>query len=251
MYEHGQIPLQTPARDVVEQLTVCISSWQLHYFYAIDLPMSQLTQDLRYVFPANDEFGHARLGSLGDITAHRASSTSSIIVEVPLDAALPGLVTFSSNASDSVDAAIWMSSTSHIDVEHIGIRKGGMISMPASSPTILALDSPYTALPDEIFNVLLQATETSSERNYVVDCGLLSRFPDLVFGMDAGEGGEEDEDIEVQEMVVTPQQYVLEVEGRCSLLARNAGSGRVAMGWAAFRGKKFVLDLGRGRFGLF
>lgn len=224
---------------------------QLKYFYANDLLLMQLTQDMRYIFPSNDEFGHARLGSLGEVTAHRASSTSSVIIDIPHDASLMGSITISSNTSDSIDASTWLSSTSHVYLEHVGIRKGGMITMPVSSPAVWALDSPYIALPKEIFNVLLQAAETSANQNYAVDCGLISRFPDLVFGMDAGEDVDEDGDIEVQEVVVTPQQYVLETEGRCMLLARSAGSGRIALGWAVFRGRKFVLDLGRERTGLF
>lgn len=124
--------------------------------------------------------------------------------------------------------------------------------MPVSSPAILVLDSPYISLPKEIFNILLQATETSSGRNYVVDCDLISRFPDIVFGLDESEEGDGDEDAEydVQEFVATPKQYVLETEGRCMLLARNAESGRIALGWAAFRGRKTVLDIGRESLGL-
>lgn len=216
-----------------------------------DLPVLQLTHDLRYVFPTNDHSSHARLESLGDVTSHRASTTSSIIIDIPLDATLPGSVTFSSNTSDALEPALWTSSTSHIDLEHVGIRKGGMITMPVSAPAVLTLDSPYIALPKEIFSVLLQAAETSFERNYVVDCDLISRFPDLVFGVDIGEDEAEDEDAEVQEMVVAPQQYVLESKGRCVLLARSAANGRIAVGWVAYRGRRFVLDLGRERVGLF
>ncbi|KAH7411767.1 hypothetical protein DE146DRAFT_254258 [Phaeosphaeria sp. MPI-PUGE-AT-0046c] len=231
MYDAGQVPLQMPGRDVVEQLT--------------------LTQDLRYVFPMNDAHGHARLESLGDIIEHPSSTTSSIIIDVPLDATLPGSVIFSANSSDSLEPAIWTSSASLIHLEHVGIRKGGMISMPTLYPAALSLDSPYISLPKEIFNVLLQAAETSFERNYVVHCALISRFPDLIFGVEAVDDSDENGDFEVQEVVVTPRQYVFETEGQCMLLARRAVSGRSVIGWAAVRGRKVVLDLGRERLGFF
>jgi hypothetical protein len=169
------------------------------------------------------------------------------IIDMPLDSKKQASITFSHNASTKLDGTSWLPSASHVELDNVGIRKGGMITMPATS-ALLQLGTPYISLPDGLFYILLQAADTSAEKKFVVDCESFSILPDLVFGLAADE--DEDDDFEPEEIVVAPQQYVMEGEnGKCMLLARGAGEGPIEMGWAAIRGRKFVLDLARGRMG--
>jgi hypothetical protein len=140
---------------------------------------------------------------------------SSIDINLPLDSEVAGSISFSANASDRGSEAIWVPSASHIEIEHVGIRQGGMISMPASS-ALLSLDTAFITLPHEVFDILLQAAQTSEKDEFVVDCGAISILPDLVFGLIVP-----DEDVEgyfyPEELIVSPIQYVLEVEkGNCA-----------------------------------
>jgi hypothetical protein len=116
---------------------------------------------------------------------------------------------------------------------------------------------------------LLLATTTEQqardgEEVLHVDCGALNIFPDLVFGFQQESCGDEDEEEMDEdndeeedgvELVITPQQYVLQTtEGKCMLLARNADSyeddrGTIRLGWAAVRGREVVLDRRGGRVG--
>jgi hypothetical protein len=175
---------------------------------------------------------------------------SSTITEIPLDSGLPGTLTYSQNTLSQIDdtsSALWFPSASHIELEHVGIRKVGMISMPASSAW-LSLHEPFVVLPDGLFNIILQAARTSREQNFVVDCEATSIMPDIVFGLRI----DEDVDADQEEFVITPDQYVLEIEqDKCILLARNPTSGRIGMGWAAIRGRKFVSELHSERVALF
>jgi len=162
----------------------------------------------------------------------------------------------------------------HIPILDIAIRKDGMLTMPAKSAT-LDLSTPYIYVPKGIWDVLLLATTTEQqardgEEVLYVDCGALSVFPDLVFGMapsecesgeemaDDDDDGEDDYDEEEEdygELVITPEQYVLQTsEGKCMLLARDADShpsvpGTVSLGWAAVRGREVILDRHVGRIG--
>lgn len=150
-----------------------------------------------------------------------------------------------------------------------------MISMPTESAT-LDLSTPYIHVPKGIWDILLLATTTEQqardgEEVLYVDCGALNIFPDLVFGFkqegcgdeEEEEMGEdydeevpgEDEEEDGVELIITPQQYVLQTtEGKCMLLARNADSyeddrGTIRLGWAAVRGREVVLDRRGGRVG--
>jgi hypothetical protein len=174
---------------------------------------------------------------------------STTITELPLDSTLPGTLTYSPDTLSQIDdlsCATFFPSASHFDLQHVGIRKGGMISMPASS-AYLSLDEPYIVLPDGIFNVVLQAARTSREQNFMVDCEATAIMPDIVFGLKV------DEDVEEQEeVVITPDQYVLEIEeDKCVLLARNSTRGKIGMGWAAVRGRRVVSELHSERVVLF
>jgi saccharopepsin len=159
----------------------------------------------------------------------------------------------------------------HIPLLDIAIRKGGMITMPAETAT-LDLSTPYIHVPKGIWDILLLATTTEQQASQgaevlYVDCGALAVFPDLVFGIEQRGYGEEadeaedpveedehgeDEDQGYGELVITPEQYVLQTtDGKCKLLAKNADScheerGVVKLGWAALRGREVVLDR-RGR----
>jgi hypothetical protein len=174
---------------------------------------------------------------------------STTITELPLDSTLPGTLTYSPNTLSQINdlsCATFFPSASHIELQHVGIRKGGMISMPASS-AYLSLDEPFVVLPDGIFNVVLQAARTSREQHYVVDCAATAIMPDIVFGLKV------DEDVEEQEeVVITPDQYVLEIEeDKCVLLARNSTRGKIGMGWSAVRGRRVVSELHSERVVLF
>jgi saccharopepsin len=170
-----------------------------------------------------------------------------LIIDIPLESAKSGSVSFSHNTSTLLDDVWWLPSASHIELDNVGIRKGGMITMPVTK-ALLSLGTPYISLPDGLFYILLQAANTSSKQKFVVNCEAVLVLPDLVFGLAVDEDG--DEDSKPEEIVVTPQQYVMAGEnGKCMLLARSAGEGPIEMGWAAIRGRKFVLNLAAGRMG--
>ncbi|XPT03682.1 hypothetical protein M3J09_012769 [Ascochyta lentis] len=194
----------------------------------------------------------------------RTSSRPQIVsIHIPLDATQPGRMTFGheeTKARFSPDIE-WINTRipgADMPTTHIGIRKGGMMAKDIYTAR-LALNTPYVSLPGEIYDILVQATNPTPwqhDGGYddVVDCGALQRFPDLVLGLDPEREEEEDnEDAEDKEIVVTPRQYVLEVEeGKCILMARRAyqrGSEEVVLGWAAVRGREVVLDWTRERTG--
>ncbi|KAI4627708.1 hypothetical protein J4E80_001842 [Alternaria sp. BMP 0032] len=254
-----------------------------------------LDQNLHYTFAASDDdFTRTRLDQLqGPLVGYGIEEVAdhAITINIPLNSSLKGTATFSSTRQ----AALWPQSTdqftwtpqlplhtlfmlgARIPMLDIGIRKDGMLTMPAKSAT-LDLSTPYIYVPKGIWDVLLLATTTEQqardgEEVLYVDCGALSVFPDLVFGMAPSEcgGGEEmaddvddgeedyDEDQEEDygELVITPGQYVLQTpEGKCMLLARNADAdsppdvqGTVSLGWAAVRGREVILDRHVGRIG--
>jgi hypothetical protein len=203
-----------------------------------------------------------------------------ITINIPLNTSLPGTATFytiskSKPWSQAANQFTWMQQQrlhlqptlgAHLPLLGIGIRKSGMISMPAESAT-LDLSTPYIHVPKGIWDVLLLATSTEQqaregEEVLYVDCGALNVFPDLVFGIErrgyaegteehAAEQEEEDDD----ELIIRPEQYILQTtEGKCMLLARNADSCHddkrvIKLGWAAVRGRDVVLDWRAGRVG--
>ncbi|KAH3908531.1 hypothetical protein HBI56_216160 [Parastagonospora nodorum] len=212
----------------------------------------KLDENLQYSYPLKS--GKSELIALDTLqeVAHLEATTpfSSITINVPLDLKTSGSVTFSHNASsesDQVDDKIWLHTSvlaTTIPLDHIGIRKGGMITMSANS-VWLSLDTPYISLPDSIFNVLLQAANTSSEQDFVLDCDTVPRLPDLVFGLDIDHSWT----LAGDEVVVRPEQYVMETEaGKCVLLARRR-RGLQRLGWAAIRGREFVIDLAGQKMG--
>lgn len=217
------------------------------------LTISQLDKNLQYSFPSTS--GKSDLVALDTLqeVAHLEATTpfSSIMINVPLDLKTPGSVTFSHNTSsgsDQVDDKVWLRTNvlaATIPLDHIGIRKGDMITMPANS-VWLSLDTPYISLPDSILNVLLQAANTSSEQDFVLDCDTVRILPDLVFDVNPDHGWT----LAGDEIVVTPEQYVMETEaGKCVLLARRR-RGLLRLGWAAIRGREFVIDLAGQKMGL-
>jgi hypothetical protein len=178
--------------------------------------------------------------------AHLRSTTSfsSITVNVPLDLATSGSVAFGHNVSSGrthMDNTIGLRTNvlaAHVSLDHIGIRRGDMITIPADSMW-LSLDTPYISLPNSIFGVLLQAASTSPEQDFVLGCEAISILPDLVFGLNT----DDDRVLQGDEIVVTPEQYVMETEaGKCVLLVRSH-RGLQNLGWAAIRGREFVIDL--------
>jgi hypothetical protein len=207
----------------------------------------QLDQNLHFTFPSPDKDGDVALQDVGAYGRTAMGSMNTIIIDMPLKSSNPGSVTFSHNATTQLNGTSWLPSASHVELDNVGIRKGGMITMPATS-ALLQLGTPFISLPSGLFYILLQAADTSAEKKFVVNCDAVSILPDLVFGLAADE--DEDEDSNAEEIIVTPQQYVMQGEdGKCMLLARSAGEGPIEMGWAAIRGRKFVLDLARGRMG--
>jgi hypothetical protein len=152
---------------------------------------------------------------------------------------------------------------SKIPLLDVGVRKGGIIIMDTEAAR-MDLGTPYVHLPKGVWDVLALATnpEEDSEENLIVDCEAKGRFPDLVFGLagerqgdgDEYENGQAGELEHVDELIVRPEQYILRTEeGRCVLLVRSLESscedGEIVLGWAAIRGRNFVLDWTRERIG--
>jgi hypothetical protein len=191
--------------------------------------------------------------SYGAIDSH----PHTVSIYIPLDSSLSGTLVLGSVASKNdriLQELEWIETRTpgeYMPITHVGIRKGGMVTMDAYA-TRLTLETPYISLPSEIYDILIQATNPEPFQNDagyddVVHCGSMERFPDLVLGLEPGnDGDEEDEDTKEREIVITPNQYVLELEdGKCILLAKRAhhkDREEVMLGWAAVRGRDLVLD---------
>ncbi|KAH7089841.1 hypothetical protein FB567DRAFT_310902 [Paraphoma chrysanthemicola] len=238
--DQQQKPLQDHKPDVVVPLKL---DDQLHYSFD---PTSTVV----------------RAGSLEALQSEYNNalpdSTRTVTINIPIDASRSGSVVFShaqdQSGSRDPESSVWFFSGerySNIPLDDIGIRKGGMVGMPAVSAS-LTLETPYIHLPADIFAILLQATHTSSEQDFVADCGSLDIFPDLVFGL---RPRDVEDDEEREEIIVTPEQYIMRTKaGKCFLLVRSAeerANGRedASLGWAAIRGRSFVLDRSRHRMG--
>lgn len=185
--------------------------------------------------------------SYGDII----SLPQNAVITIPLEPTLPGVIMLNSLLQQETK---WMYTAvpgENIGITHVGIRRGGMVSMDAHA-TRLALDTPYIALPGEMYDVLVQATKPvphqhSTGYDDVVDCSRMEIFPDIVLGLEPETDEEEEDDDTIRgEIVITPDQYVLETEeGQCILLAKRAyhqSREEVVLGWAAVRGRSVVLD---------
>lgn len=171
-----------------------------------------------------------------------------------MDTTQPGTLRLdlkTSSSAHSHESTDWVDTLvpgEDVPITHVGIRKGAMVSMDAYR-TSLALDTPYISLPNEIYDILIQATSPAPHQHStgyddVVDCSLMGRFPDLVLGLQADfdDDDEDDEDVEIQEIVITPEQYILRTdEGQCVLLVQQ-DRAKIVLGWAAVRGRDVVLD---------
>ncbi|CAE7186644.1 hypothetical protein CFE70_006482 [Pyrenophora teres f. teres 0-1] len=184
---------------------------------------------------------------------------STITINIPLDASIPGSVIFNSPVSKpwphSPSHFVWFEQDEwntlgdHLPLLDIGVRKGGMITTEIKSAR-LDLSTPYIHVPKGIWDVLVLATKPEEsvrhDEELTVDCEAQGIYPDLVFGLDGEKEMREEEEEVVDELVITPAQYVLQTEeGRCVLLARSAESSYdqgVVLGWAAMRGRGVVLD---------
>ncbi|OAL46906.1 hypothetical protein IQ07DRAFT_602972 [Pyrenochaeta sp. DS3sAY3a] len=209
------------------------------------------------------------LQTLQDASRHRSSHLAhhTVSIHIPLDQSHPASIEFTMHPTNAQDPLSAFSDTLWVKSKHLGrgirileagIRKGGMVSMPAFTAQ-LALDTPFIFIPTELYNIVLQATAASPSLlpygDMYVDCPSLPRFPDIVLGLepDAEEAGS-DASGGVDEIVVTPEQYIMEVEsGKCVLLVREMERRKVSegivLGWAALRGSEVVLDWERERLG--
>lgn len=183
---------------------------------------------------------------------------TTILIDIPLDMTAPASMSIGTMPAKAIpdrdDQMVWIETTrpsEDIPLSQVGIRKGGMISIEAQTAR-LALETPFVFIPKEIYKVLLMATEpvfhpdgTGSDEG-VVNCNSRSRFPDLVLELGLEWADDEEQDAEGIEVVITPEQYIMEVEqGQCVLLARSSGenqSEEVVLGWAAIRGRQVILD---------
>ncbi|KAG9193245.1 hypothetical protein G6011_03280 [Alternaria panax] len=205
-----------------------------------------LDQHLHYTYTNSPHvFGSTPLEHLQNSMATYSPggpTQQTISINTPLNISTPCTATFytiseSESWSQASNQLTWMQQQRH-NLHHtlgyqlpllgVGIRKSGMISIPAESAT-LDLSTPYIHVPKGIWDVLLLATSTEQQArdgNDVlhVDCGALEIFPDLVFGVERGgcaggerehecniededeEEEEEDDDDDVEELVVTPEQ---------------------------------------------
>ena len=225
------------------------------------LTCSELSDRRTYTFEsALDGVKLLSSKAIADIESYHeiSSHPQTALINVPPDASKPGSITLGTVKSTSarlqqdLDWIDTLTPGEQIPITHIGIRKGAMVSKDAYS-TRLALETPYISLPGEIYDILIQATNPTPHQHGdgyddVVDCNALDRYPDLVLGFKAEieEGGDDEEETEEKELMITPKQYILETkEGRCILLTQRAyqrGREDVVLGWAAVRGRDLVLD---------
>ncbi|KAF2033413.1 hypothetical protein EK21DRAFT_108880 [Setomelanomma holmii] len=202
-----------------------------------------LDDKLHYSFqPVSEVSTAASLEALQ--TVHSFASVEAIqtvTIDVPLDSSISGTVAFSQSRAqyetwfDEASFFTWSpkhARDSNIPLGDIGIRKGGMKSLPFCCKQLV-----------------LQLNKTSRST------AELDIFPDLVFGLDIGDSDEDQEEEPRDEIVVAPEQYVLKREAdTCDLSVRSLderthGSGIASLGCAAIRGRKLVLDWGKSRLG--
>ncbi|KAL1799098.1 hypothetical protein ACET3X_003135 [Alternaria dauci] len=246
-----------------------------------------LDHDLHYSFTNSPHvFGVKPLEHLQNTMATYSAGgpiEQTLLVNIPLNSSQSGTATFypiseSDSWSQNANQFTWMQQErlrlrpilgAQFPLLGVGMRKSGMIFMPAESAT-LDLSTPYIHVPKGIWDVLLLATNTEQQardgnEQLYVDCWAMNIFPELVFGVERedSEGGskeydqenEHDDDDDIEELVVKPEQYILQTtEGRCMLLAKNADSchddrGIIKLGWAAVRGRDVVLDWHAARVG--
>lgn len=258
--QHQQIPLKEDHRSLIIPLTVRPSTCDHHTRW---LTCPQSSGDRTYTIESPFD-GPTRLSlkAISEIQSYREVNTQpqSVLINVPLDRTQSGSLTLTSTKPN--DALLqqdleWVDTLvpgQDVPITHVGIRKGAMISMDAYA-TRLALETPYISLPDEIYDILVQATNPTPHQHStgyddVVDCSLLGRFPDIVLGLQSETDDEEDsEDVVDSELVITPKQYVLETEDRQCVLLVQRHRAEVVLGWAAVRGRGVVLDKLNGRTG--
>jgi len=265
-YIDPSLQQQRPLLDSKPALTRVIPLTVRHNYLLTrtraSLTIQQLNKNLHYEFsetpllPSRTHLEHLQNPAIIHATSN---GHSAITINIPLDASIPGSVIFTSLASkprpQSTSRFVWFDQDGwstlggHIPLLDVGVRRGGMITTQAESAR-LHLSTPYMYVPKGIWDVLVLATKPQESRRHgdelTVDCEAQSIFPDLVFGLDDGREMREGEEEMVDELVVTPAQYILQTEdGRCMLLARSAEASRdhgVVLGWAAMRGRGVVLD---------
>jgi hypothetical protein len=141
-----------------------------------------------------------------------------------------------------------------VNVTSVAIQQGTTTSSTTSGAH-LAFDTPYIGLPDDTYNFLTWVTKARKinmgrgiKPVDMVECDSVSQFPNIILKFEEG----------AQELVVRPEQYVLEVNealggpfmGRCVLLVAKSGDGgELAIGWAALRGRSVWLDWANTRTG--
>ncbi|KAI8933164.1 hypothetical protein NX059_009805 [Plenodomus lindquistii] len=226
-----------------------------------------LNSNLEYTIQT--PFSHPSAGtSLAAIQDPRTFSTTypTANLHIPSDASTTGTLTLTTSSHpfwqdkytpappDNDDDILFFPLTSnrasHIPLHTLSLRRGGTLSMPVQAAAI-DLQTPFITLPGSMWDVLVLATKPEEE-NMRVECERRGVFPELVLG--TGDGEREGD------IVVGPEQYVLEREGGCELLVRKGGDeevereegeeGVVGLGWAAFRGRRFVVDLVGGKMGV-
>ncbi|KAF2646784.1 hypothetical protein P280DRAFT_464953 [Massarina eburnea CBS 473.64] len=138
-----------------------------------------------------------------------------------------------------------------LNITSISLQQGS-ISSSKTSNVPLNLGTPYTNLPDDIYDYLAALTKpqrTDMGRGMkpveTVDCNAMKHFPDIT--LDFADDG--------FELTVKPEQYILQVSdamggqfrGKCVLLASRGGE--ISIGWAALRGMSVWLDWANSRTG--
>ncbi|KAF2865740.1 hypothetical protein BDV95DRAFT_612321 [Massariosphaeria phaeospora] len=213
---------------------------------------------------ANNTFSH--LGaplSLASLAA-AASSHGLVALHFAEDVAPATLSFHSTSAAATVDTTIaWLDSPRpgrDLAVSSAAVRRGASISAEPGLAQ-LALHTPYISLPAALYQVIALATKPepataaagSGSEDMVVDCArwAMGVWPDIVVGFGAeGEG---------LEVVVTPEQYVMEREREgngadaqkeCVLMVREGEGEGLELGWAAARRWTVWLDFEGGRTGL-
>jgi hypothetical protein len=255
--------LQQPLKEHRPELTLPLKVCKPSMLDLLDamLTYPQLNDRRTYTFEsALDGVKLLSSRAIADIESYHEinSYPQTALIKVPLDASKPGsmvLGTVESTSARLQQDFDWIDTLlpgEQMPITHIGIRKGAMVAKDTYS-TRLALETPFISLPGEIYDILVQATNPTPHQHGdgyddVVNCSALDRYPDLVLGLEpeTEEGGDDEEEIEERELVITPKQYVLETEeGRCILLAQRAhqrGREEVVLGWAAVRGRDLLLD---------
>lgn len=201
--------------------------------------------------------------SKGKQSAKPKNQQSSLMITIPLDPdaegplvleAEPGWKLFH-HMDKSIDI-IWTNSKQpgrRIDVTSMSVQHGTLLSSN-TEPVNLALHTPFIRLPSDVYDFLVDVAKPTPfsmgrgmEPVELVNCNMTAALPNIVLNLEGG----------AQQLVVKPQQYVLNVgqnlggpfSGKCVLLAKNGGGGELEIGYAAFRGRSVWFDWANARTG--